>query len=178
MEGRWNCARCMGLDKCDALLVVCERHLYVIDNYLVSESGEVVEVAPEEEGSWDDGGAASGGGGDARGAWPVDCSTEASLGAAGPPLAPAPEEGAALAGGGAGGVEHRVWKRRWEELTPAPRTLSQVREALKRRYGLRNVALEVFGTDGRAELLVLHPAERDPALARIQVRTPPPRSLT
>eukprot|EP00698_Gefionella_okellyi_P006757 TRINITY_DN1619_c0_g1_i2.p1 TRINITY_DN1619_c0_g1~~TRINITY_DN1619_c0_g1_i2.p1 ORF type:complete len:1787 (-),score=398.56 TRINITY_DN1619_c0_g1_i2:43-5403(-) len=50
VKHRYNCARVAGMDKCDGILLLCTRNVYVIDNYKIdNETGDIVALHTAEE---------------------------------------------------------------------------------------------------------------------------------
>jgi len=62
VKAQYNCSRVSGMDKCgmyimlcasgnalsDGILLICTRNVYMIDNYRIEPSGEIIEISAAE----------------------------------------------------------------------------------------------------------------------------------
>lgn len=151
---KYNCERVLSLDKHDGIFLIGEQCLYVIDNFYVDDSGCICEKNNDDELSVID--QALGVERNVNGFSDVDSKIKPLIGSG---------RAWACNGGTWGknnmdvcGILHHPWHM-WK--------LSNVSELLKRDYQLRHVAIEIFSTDGRNDLLVFHRKEREEVFKNI-----------
>ncbi len=162
---RYNCARVQGVYAYPGIVLFCDHHLYIIDNYKLAEAPaaptaplvapyEVVEIQPEEAALLQTPSSLQARSGDGT-SWLAAPSLQNN------PVAVSERLRAKCAPGGRAGPSHRCHYFPFEEITVVYR----------RRYHLRHVALEVFLSNGENYLVTVDdPGTRNELLQKLKER--------
>ncbi len=171
----YNCLRVVGLDEVCAVLLFCTSHIYVIDNFLVTQKGEIVQlqlqgrVADTSARPYSEAGAAF--------FKQISAHTAQKLAVTEADLKRAEDitshEMHAEERGHSGRFDKSsdggsLSARRWSYM--------EVRECHKCRYLLRPAGLELLFEDGTSFLLVLNPDQRDSIFQNFATMCPAVRS--
>eukprot|EP00250_Pteridium_aquilinum_P018006 c23891_g1_i1 orf=987-11852(-) len=169
LRHRYNCERVAGLEKKDGLFLIGEMCLYVIDNFFIDDTGRICEKFGEDELSVID---------QALGVQSSSASFQELK-----PTGSWQETAGEWLGGRAWAYNGGAWGR--EKVQNVSHMahpwhmwkLENVHELLKRRYQLRDVAIELFSMEGCNELLVFHKNERDEVFKNLLALNLPRNSM-
>lgn len=156
VQNVFNISRIIGLDACEGILIIGKEALYLMDNLFQSSDGEIINVwqAPPEERDPFSVIITGGQPGERRPSQSQSQSQNQNQNQG-------QNQGQNFNQLGRSDQESRSW--RWHDVLSIS----------KRRFLFRDVALEVFFTDGRSYLLAaMNPAARDELFARLTGKTP------